>query len=187
MKNVFFVAIALALFSCKQNQEAEVKTAPSHHSDAAVTPASGDLNETQELVEVTFKTEEATQVHSAYLDLKGAFVNTDAEDAATVAKDFSNMLAAAPSAESFLSLKSDLDQIATVTDVNKQRIIFEDVSKKVESYLSEQLATGALIKQYCPMAFEGKGAYWLSNSKEIRNPYYGDKMLKCGVVDKEIQ
>ncbi len=36
--------------------------------------------------------------------------------------------------------------------------------------------------QYCPMAFDNKGAYWLSNSREIRNPYFGDKMLKCGEV-----
>ncbi|MBT7306171.1 MAG: DUF3347 domain-containing protein, partial [Bacteroidetes bacterium] len=26
----------------------------------------------------------------------------------------------------------------------------------------------------------------LSNSKEIRNPFFGDKMLKCGRIDKEI-
>src|SRR5690606_5359064 len=36
--------------------------------------------------------------------------------------------------------------------------------------------------QYCPMAFDDKGAYWLSNSREIRNPYFGSKMLKCGEV-----
>ena len=187
MKNVFFVAIAIALFSCKQNQEAEVKTAPSQHSDTAVITSTGDLNVTEEFVEVTFKTEEATQVHRAYLNLKGAFVNTDAEDAASVAKDFSQMLTVVPSADTFSALKSNLDQIATSTNVDKQREVFEDVSKSVEVYLSGQLATGSLIKQYCPMAFAGKGAYWLSDSKEIRNPYYGDKMLKCGVVDKEIE
>lgn len=187
MKNVFFVAIAIALFSCKQHQEAEVKTAPSQHSDTAVITSTGDLNVTEEFVEVTFKTEEATQVHRAYLNLKGAFVNTDAEDAAAVAKDFSQMLTVVTSADTFSALKSDLDQIATSTNVDKQREVFEDVSKSVEVYLSGQLATGSLIKQYCPMAFEGKGAYWLSDSKEIRNPYYGDKMLKCGVVDKEIE
>ena len=34
--------------------------------------------------------------------------------------------------------------------------------------------------QYCPMAFDNKGAYWISNETEIRNPYFGEKMLKCG-------
>jgi Cu(I)/Ag(I) efflux system membrane fusion protein len=30
------------------------------------------------------------------------------------------------------------------------------------------------------MAFEGKGAYWLSENKDIRNPYFGKKMIDCG-------
>ncbi len=34
--------------------------------------------------------------------------------------------------------------------------------------------------QFCPMAFKNQGAYWLSNSRQIRNPYFGDKMLTCG-------
>jgi hypothetical protein len=36
------------------------------------------------------------------------------------------------------------------------------------------------------MAFNNTGGYWLSNSKEIRNPFFGDKMLKCGRIEKEI-
>ena len=32
------------------------------------------------------------------------------------------------------------------------------------------------------MAFNNTGAYWLSNSKEIYNPYFGDMMLNCGRV-----
>jgi Cu(I)/Ag(I) efflux system membrane fusion protein len=36
--------------------------------------------------------------------------------------------------------------------------------------------------QYCPMAFDNKGAYWLSNQPAIRNPYFGDEMLECGEV-----
>jgi hypothetical protein len=34
--------------------------------------------------------------------------------------------------------------------------------------------------QFCPMAFKNQGAYWLSNGREIRNPYFGNKMLTCG-------
>ncbi|HMQ00559.1 MAG TPA: efflux RND transporter periplasmic adaptor subunit [Cyclobacteriaceae bacterium] len=35
-------------------------------------------------------------------------------------------------------------------------------------------------RAYCPMAFDDAGAYWLSEFEEIRNPYFGDAMLKCG-------
>ena len=34
--------------------------------------------------------------------------------------------------------------------------------------------------QYCPMARDNKGAYWLSAVEEIKNPYFGDAMLTCG-------
>jgi Cu(I)/Ag(I) efflux system membrane fusion protein len=34
--------------------------------------------------------------------------------------------------------------------------------------------------QFCPMAFDNKGAYWISLESEIKNPYFGDKMLTCG-------
>jgi len=37
------------------------------------------------------------------------------------------------------------------------------------------------------MAFDGKGGYWLSNSKEIRNPYFGDIMLACGEVTEVLE
>jgi Cu(I)/Ag(I) efflux system membrane fusion protein len=37
-----------------------------------------------------------------------------------------------------------------------------------------------VYQQYCPMAFNNAGAAWLSNSTEIVNPYFGEKMLHCG-------
>ena len=40
--------------------------------------------------------------------------------------------------------------------------------------------------QFCPMAFNDAGAYWLSNTADIKNPYYGKKMLTCGEVKDSI-
>jgi Cu(I)/Ag(I) efflux system membrane fusion protein len=39
-----------------------------------------------------------------------------------------------------------------------------------------------VYKDFCPMAFDNKGAFWLSESKEILNPYFGEAMLSCGEV-----
>jgi hypothetical protein len=36
--------------------------------------------------------------------------------------------------------------------------------------------------QFCPMAFNDAGAYWLSKTEDIKNPYFGKKMLSCGEV-----
>ena len=38
---------------------------------------------------------------------------------------------------------------------------------------------------FCPMAFDNKGGYWLQDSEEIKNPYFGAKMLKCGEIKDE--
>jgi hypothetical protein len=39
-----------------------------------------------------------------------------------------------------------------------------------------------LFWHHCPMAFDNRGAYWISNERQIRNPYFGDAMLECGKV-----
>ncbi|NJN26228.1 MAG: DUF3347 domain-containing protein [Cyclobacteriaceae bacterium] len=36
------------------------------------------------------------------------------------------------------------------------------------------------------MAFNDEGAFWLSKEEEIYNPYFGDKMLKCGRMEEKI-
>jgi hypothetical protein len=36
--------------------------------------------------------------------------------------------------------------------------------------------------EFCPMAFNDAGAYWLSSTSDIKNPYFGKKMLSCGEV-----
>ncbi len=43
-----------------------------------------------------------------------------------------------------------------------------------------------LYVDYCPMANKNKGAYWLSQIKEIQNPYLGQKMPHCGEIKKEL-
>lgn len=44
-----------------------------------------------------------------------------------------------------------------------------------------------LFIQNCPMANNKKGADWLSLSKEIKNPYFGESMLTCGETKKTIK
>ena len=43
-----------------------------------------------------------------------------------------------------------------------------------------------LYHQFCPMAFNDQGAYWLSATSDIKNPYFGKKMLTCGEVKDSI-
>ena len=41
--------------------------------------------------------------------------------------------------------------------------------------------------QYCPMYNGGKGANWLSKENIIKNPYFGDQMLTCGITIETIR
>jgi hypothetical protein len=43
-----------------------------------------------------------------------------------------------------------------------------------------------LYWHYCPMAFNNSGAYWMSNERIIRNPYFGNEMLECGSVQDSL-
>ena len=65
-----------------------------------------------------------------------------------------------------------------------QREHFKVLSKDVTDMVAVTGTANTLYEQYCPMY--DKGSAWLSMSKEVRNPYYGSKMLKCGKVQKEI-
>jgi Cu(I)/Ag(I) efflux system membrane fusion protein len=55
----------------------------------------------------------------------------------------------------------------------------ENILEVTESFGLEK---DKVYKVFCPMAFDNKGAYWLSETEEILNPYFGDAMLSCGEV-----
>ena len=44
-----------------------------------------------------------------------------------------------------------------------------------------------LFVQFCPMADNNKGAYWLSKEEKVINPYFGEAMLTCGEVKQVIE
>lgn len=43
-----------------------------------------------------------------------------------------------------------------------------------------------IIHRILPNVFNDKGALWISSIKKIHNPYFGEKMLKCGEVKETI-
>ena len=76
-------------------------------------------------------------------------------------------------------------QIVLVKDetTEQKRIHFEKVSDAMFGMLrAADLRNAGVYRQYCPMAFNDKGAYWLSDVTDIKNPYFGKKMLECGEV-----
>jgi hypothetical protein len=44
----------------------------------------------------------------------------------------------------------------------------------------------SLFLVHCPMAFQDRGADWISDKPKVINPYFGDEMLHCGKVKSTI-
>lgn len=79
------------------------------------------------------------------------------------------------------TISSQAKAIVSTTGIDAKRKIFQTVSDGMFDLLRTVRYNGSTVYQdYCPMAFNNAGAAWLSNSREIVNPYFGEKMLHCG-------
>ncbi|UYQ95199.1 DUF3347 domain-containing protein [Chitinophaga horti] len=80
-------------------------------------------------------------------------------------------------------ISAELTGLMGETDLEKKRASYQMVSDMLFDLIKATGLKGQTVyRQYCPMAFDDKGAYWLSDQTEIRNPYFGDEMLTCGAV-----
>ncbi len=76
---------------------------------------------------------------------------------------------------------------ANADKIDHQREHFETLSKDVYDLVKAFPAGQTLYQAHCPMYNDGKGAIWLSETKAIKNPYYGKKMITCGSVKETIK
>ncbi len=79
-------------------------------------------------------------------------------------------------------IKFSANHIAKSSDIITQRGHFKDLSTHLISGIKLFGINERIYIQFCPMADNNIGAYWLSLEEEILNPYYGDAMLNCGSV-----
>lgn len=84
-------------------------------------------------------------------------------------------------------LNRTIEHINHADDINSVRDLFKEISASIITIAeSFEPVSATLFIQHCPMADSNKGADWLSQEKEILNPYFGESMLTCGEVKKEI-
>lgn len=69
--------------------------------------------------------------------------------------------------------------------IDHQREHLASLSKDVSDLIALFGSSQKLYQDHCPMYNDGKGAVWISETKDIKNPYYGNQMLNCGSVKKE--
>lgn len=130
--------------------------------------------------------EQAQQIVAAYLEVKDALVQTNGTSASVAAAKLVETLGGNKD-DLIEKIRTDAKHIAGTEDAEEQREHFNSLSDNVYALIK---ATGAnespIYLQYCPMAFENEGAYWLAAEEEVNNPYFGDMMLHCGSVEKEL-
>lgn len=69
--------------------------------------------------------------------------------------------------------------------LDKQRKAFHLLSDNINELVNVFGTSLKLYQDFCPM-YEG-GSIWLSETKEIKNPYYGAQMLTCGKIKEVIE
>ncbi len=142
--------------------------------------------------------QQLAEVLDPYLALKNALVASEAGQAAAAARQTQQALEKVDMTlvkgeahqqwmDYLNTMQKALGTIAEEATLETQRAAFASLSEALYQSVQQFDVTGLrAYYQYCPMADNNTGAYWLSEEKEIRNPYFGDQMLTCGSVKETI-
>lgn len=137
-------------------------------------------------------TMQLNKVYESYLGLKNALVESDhsaaKKAAAAVNAALSGVdmkLLGGDPGKRWMDISAGIGKAASsmvsAGDIEAQRTRFSQMSDNMyRAVKTFGLMDKTVYRQFCPMAFNDKGAYWLSELEEIRNPYFGDEMLTCG-------
>ena len=137
-------------------------------------------------------------VYESYLPVKDAMIASDVglanETSKSLQKAFNNVDMGLVKGDAHLSwmkdlavLKSTTEMISKEVDIESIRMMLSPLSDQLYHTLKKYQVKTEGFRQFCPMAMNDKGAFWLSDSDEILNPYYGDAMLTCGNVEEELK
>ena len=80
------------------------------------------------------------------------------------------------------ALSADTKSFSKTDDLVEQRKQFMDLSHQMTEAIKTFGVGETVYHQFCPMANNDQGAYWLSQDEEVRNPYFGKSMHSCGLT-----
>jgi uncharacterized lipoprotein len=181
LKTVLAFSFIVLFAACSNNQQPEDSHAGHNHGPAAqAETAAGPLA----TASVTLKDENLAAVYQQYQQLTSLLTAGNADEAKVAAFALE---AGAKEIKGGSPLATTAAKITNAADLDTQRTVFATLSDQLISLLKESgMESGELYIAHCPMALNDKGAQWVSNSKEIRNPYFGDSMLTCGSVKETL-
>jgi len=169
-----FTAIAaLFISACGNNQPAQEENHDGH-----------DHSKTEATSTIQLNDDKLNAVYQEYIKLNTALINSDAEAAKIAANTLE--LGAKELENGSASVASAI-KITEAESIKDAREAFSELSNEMIALVKESgLKSGELYVDYCPMALNDTGGYWLSNEKGIRNPYFGKSMMTCGETKETI-
>ena len=202
-KSIYVLAFSVLFLSACKNDKKQVDSVDMNSSEMNMgkedNHSSMDENTTHtdgNMDTTTQKSALTSEIIDAYLQLKNALTEDNKGKAADAGKltltAFSNFEMAKLTEnqhkkymEIAESAKEHAEHIIK-SPIDHQREHFEPLSIDINDLIALVGTDKTLYQDFCPMANNNKGAMWLSETKEITNPYFGSKMMKCGSVQKQI-
>ena len=187
---VFSIAVAAIIISCGNNNDSSKQANKTADTTTSTTQTSNATDN---------KPASSDEIITAYLQLKNALTNDNAKEAGSAGKQLHEAMLKLDQAsftddqkKVYDDVKDDIkehaEHISTKDDdIAHQREHFDMLSQGMYDLIKAVKPTQTLYQTHCPMYNDKKGAIWLSETKEIKNPYYGKKMLTCGEVKEEIK
>ena len=152
------------------------------------------MDSSNNMMDSNMQNPDAKQVLADYMVLKDALVATDESAAAKAGKKLESTLkgfnVSSYTSDQQKELKDIIEDATEHAEhigkskIDHQREHFKTLSKDITDMVAITGTANTLYEQFCPM-YDG-GSAWLSMTKDVKNPYYGSKMLNCGRVQKEI-
>ena len=159
-----------------------------------------DHTNMNERLEVSEKfQEQLNSVYNAYINLKDALVKEDSISTSANATTLLNklnkvdmkLLSDNKAHNHWMSLEGEIKSSATsiseTSDIKSQRDHFKHLSSHLINAVQLFGINEKVYVEFCPMADNNNGAYWLSKEEKVINPYFGEAMLTCGEVKQVIE
>jgi len=193
MKHVILMtAFSIALFAACNDNSKQANTAGSD-TTKTVPPTSTETAVTQQAASPV------KDIVNGYLQLKNALANDNGNDAATAGNtmvtafgQLNKLALPADKKKTYEDIESDAKEHAehigkNGSNIKHQREHFDMLSKDMYELVKTFGAGQPLYYDHCPMYNNNKGADWISEKKEISNPYLGKEMPTCGTVKEELK
>ncbi len=211
MKKIFYSVLAISAITFTAcNNTGSKKEPEKHDMDNMKKDTSQHATTTDDkdviVVAVTFTNVDAKAAASIkamvdhYLHIKNALANDNGSEAASGAKAMGVAISKLDKSlftteqkklydDMEEELKEHADHIAkNGGDIKHQRSHFAMLSEDVYALVKTFGGGRDIYHDHCPMYNESKGgAMWLSEMKEVANPYFGAEMPKCGTVEEVIK